>query len=62
MFPEVCIERCNFCRFGGVIIKSNLCYRETRNLVLLSVVDVVSKIRLKGLVSSFGLSIGFRVE
>ena len=62
MFPEVCIERCNSRCFGGVVIKSDLYYREIRNLVSLSVVDVVSKIRFKGLVSSFGLSIGFRVE
>ena len=62
MFSEVRVERRNFCCFGGVIIKSDLYYREIRNLVLLSVIDVVSKIRFKGLVSSFGLSISFRVE
>ena len=62
MFPEVCIERYNSRCFGGVVVKSDLYYRETRNLVLLSVVNVVSKIRFKGLVSSFGLSISFRVE
>ena len=62
MFPEIRIERRNFCCFGGVIIKSDLYYREIRDLIFLSVANVVSKVRLKGLVSSLGLSINFRVK
>ena len=62
MFPEVRIERYNPYRLEGVIVKGNLRYREVRNLIFLSVANVVSKVRLKGLVSPFGLSIGFRVE
>ena len=59
MFPEIRIERYNFCCFGGVIVKSDLRYREIRDLIFLSVANIVSKVRLKGLVSSLGLSIGF---
>ena len=62
MFPEIRIERCNPYRLGGVVVKGNLRYREVRNLIFLSVANIVSKVRLKGLVSPFGLSIGFRVE
>ena len=59
MFSKIRIERRNFRCFGGVIIKSDLYYRNIRDLVLLSIVNIVFKIRFKGLVSSFGLSISF---
>ena len=62
MFPEIRIEQCNFYCFRGIIVKSDLYYREVRYLIFLSVANVVSKVRLKRLVSSFGLSISFRVK